>query len=98
MLNSMVVGRQRAGDIYNITLEVPEDEYFLIYEDLDREAAEDILKQYMTYHADEGRYSDVSIHHYRNINIVSIRAKLHYDENDHTEQFVIPHHLSGNYE
>lgn len=95
MLNSMIVGRQREGELYNIILEVPEKEYFDIYEDLDKEAAEDILKQYMTYHADEGRYSDVSIQHYKNAHVVSIHAKLHYDENDHTEQFVGPHHFTG---
>lgn len=93
MLNSMRVGRQRIEDYYNLILEVPEGEYFDIYEDLDKEAARNIVKQYLTYHGDDGRYSDVKIEHNQGTHIVSIHAKLHYDENDHTEQFTIPHHL-----
>lgn len=94
MLNSMVVARERIGGLYGIILDVPDKEYFEIYNDLDNEAAEDILKQYMTYHGDDGRYSDVSIIHNKDSHIVSIHAKLHYEENDHTEQFNLPHHLS----
>ena len=94
MLRSMVVVRQRLDDCYNVTLELPEKEYFDIYEDLDKEAAEDIVKQYMAYHGDEARYSDVSIEHLKGDHIVAVNAKFHYDKNDHTEEFTIPHHLT----
>lgn len=94
MLNSMLVARQRLDDGYNIILKLPEKEYFEIYEDLDKEAAEDILKQYLTYHGDDGRYSDVSIDYDRNAHIITINARLDYTDNDHTEEFVIPPHLS----
>ena len=94
MLNSMVVVRERIEGVYSITLEVPQKEYFEIYEDIDSEAAKDILKQYLTYHGDEGRYSDVSIDNNKGAHIISIHAKLNYENNDHTEQFEIPHHLS----
>jgi hypothetical protein len=93
MLNSMIVARERINGQYSITLEVPGKEYFEIYSDLDKEAAEDILKQYMTYHGDDGRYFNVSISQSRNSDIVSIHANLNYEDNDHTEQFVIPHYL-----
>lgn len=95
MLNSMSVTRERIGDRYNIKLDLPEKEYFEIYEDLDKEAARDIVKQYMVYHGDEGRYRDVSIDWDRGAHIVSIKAELDYMENDHTEEFTIPHHLSN---
>lgn len=94
MLNSMVVARERIGGLYSITLEVPEKEYFDIYEDMDKEAAEDIVKQYLTYHGDDGRFSDVSISHSKGAHVVSIHANLHYEDNDHTEQFNIPPHLA----
>lgn len=95
MLNSMVVARERVGGLYSITLELPAKEYFDIYEDIDKEAAEDVLKQYLTYHGDDGRYSDVTIDHNKGSQIVSIHANLHYEDNDHTEQFTIPHYLSN---
>ncbi|KPU44135.1 hypothetical protein OXPF_23020 [Oxobacter pfennigii] len=95
MLNSIIAGRVRDGSVYKMTLEVPEKEFFEIYSDLDNEAAEDILKQYMMYHADDGRYSDISILHDSNAHVVSIRAIMHYDGNDHTEQFNIPPYLSN---
>lgn len=95
MLNSMIVARERINGQYSITLEVPGKEYFEIYNDLDQEAAEDILKQYMTYHGDDGRYSDVKISKSMNSDIVSIHAKLDYEDNDHTEQFTVPHHLDN---
>lgn len=94
MLRSMVAVRRRDGDNYRLVLELPEKEYFDIYEDIDREAAEDIVKQYITYNGDDGRYSGVSIHHHKNTHIVSVQATLNYNDNDHTEQFTIPHHLS----
>lgn len=94
MLNNIVTERERIGSLYNVTLKMPGDEYFKIYEDLDHEAAEDILKQYLNYHGDDGRYSDVSIDYSKNTNIISINAKLHYEGNDHTKQYAIPPHLS----
>ena len=92
-MNSIVAIRHKDGDLYSITLEVPEKEYFEIYEDIDSNAGEDILKQYMTYHGDDGRYSDVGIKHDKGAHVVSIAAKIHYLGNDHTEQFAIPSHL-----
>lgn len=94
MLNSIVAGRERVEDGYNITLTLPEKEYFDIYDDLDEEAAEDILRQYMLYHGDEGRYSDVKIECDKNIHIVNINAKISYSDNDHTKQFEIPSYFS----
>jgi hypothetical protein len=89
----MIEARIRKGDIYNLILEVPEREYFQIYEDLGSEAAEDILQQYLVYHGDDGRYSDVEIQYNKNTHIVSIHADLRYDDNDHTEMPYLPPHL-----
>lgn len=91
MLNSIRETRARKNELYNIILEIPEDEYFQIYDGLDDKFAEDILNQYMVYHGDDGRYSDVKIQYNKNAHIVNVYANLHYAENDHTEQFNIPH-------
>lgn len=93
MLQSMSVTRERVNDVYNIRIDVPEKEYFEIYDDLDKEAARDILKQYMIYHGDEGRFEDTGIDWDKGSHIVSISAKLSYFENDHTEEFTIPTYL-----
>lgn len=90
MINSIRETRARKEDLYNVLLEIPEEEYFQIYNDVDEKSAEDILSEYLNYRGDDGRYSDIRIQHNKNIHIVNIYANLHYLDNDHTEQYNIP--------
>ncbi len=85
MLNSILVARQRMESGYKIILKLPEKEYFEIYEELDKKAAEDILEQYLSYHGDDGSYSNVNIDINRNTHIVTIRARLDYLDNSQIE-------------
>lgn len=91
LLNSIRETRARKEGLYNIILEIPEDEYFQIYDSLDDKFGADILSQYMNYHGDDGRYSDVKVQHNKNSHIINVYANLHYEGNDHTEQINIPH-------
>lgn len=91
MLNSIRETRLKREDLYSVMLEVPEKEYFDIYDSVTDDNAADILQQYMVYHGDDGRYSDLRIQHNKELHIISIFANLHYTENGHTEQFNIPH-------
>ena len=90
MINSIRETRSRKGELYNIILEITEKDYFDIYSDIDDESASDILKQYMIYHGDDGRYSDIKMEHNKNTHVVNIYANLHYMGNNHTTQFNIP--------
>jgi hypothetical protein len=91
MINSIRETRTMKGDLYNIMLEINEKEYFDIYKNIDDESAEEILKQYMVYHGEDGRYSHIRIQHDKNTHIVNVYANIHYLENRHTDQFNIPH-------
>lgn len=90
MMNNILETRARKEGLYNITLEIPEKNYFDIYDGVYEKDAEDILKQYMVYRGDDGRPSDISIEHNKNSHIINIYANLHYEGNDHTQQQLTP--------
>jgi hypothetical protein len=72
--------------LHNIILEIPEETYMIFYNGLDDEYARDILTEYLKYHQDDARTSDVRIEHNKNAHTVNIYANLHYLENEKTFQ------------
>ncbi|HHV18926.1 MAG TPA: hypothetical protein GXZ27_08740 [Thermoanaerobacterales bacterium] len=72
--------------LHNIILEIPEETYMTFYNELDDEHARDILTQYLKYHQDDARTSDVKIEHNKNAHTVNIYANLHYLCNEKTSQ------------
>lgn len=90
MLNSIRERRIRRDEMYKLTLEMPENEYFNAYDSITEDAAKEILCNYLNYHQDDGRADEVGIKHNKNGHIVNIQANLHYLENDHTDVKRIP--------
>ncbi|AFS77985.1 hypothetical protein Curi_c09690 [Gottschalkia acidurici 9a] len=87
MLNDIRETRSRDKDgLYQLTLEVSERDFFGLYDEVDKDSALDLLKQYLVYRQDDGRPSDIEIDHNKNNSIIVIKTKLHYLGNDHTEQ------------
>lgn len=87
MLNSIKETRTRDDNgIYELLLEVPEKDFFIAYDEIDRDSAYDLLKQYLVYKQDDGRPEDIEINHNKETNIITIVTKLHYLGNDYTEQ------------
>ncbi|HBM79759.1 MAG TPA: hypothetical protein DD426_02800 [Clostridiaceae bacterium] len=93
MINSMIVNRERVGDLYKLKLEVPEKEYYEIYKSLDDSAAEDIINQYRSYYGDDGNFFNAKIHHNKNLHIIRITCDIDYQNGVHTAQFNMPAHL-----
>lgn len=73
------------NDNYNLTLEIGEDNYFNTYEDVDHQAAEDVVRNYLRSNADDAEFSDLEIKHHRDRRTISVYAKLSYDNNRHTD-------------
>lgn len=96
MLNSIREKRLLRDGVYELTLQIPEDEYFDIYDSIKSETGEEILNNYFIYKQDDGRFEDVSIKHNKNGHIVDITAKVHYTGNDHTEATYTPDYLNIN--
>ena len=85
MLNSIREVRIRnSKGIYDLRLEIPEKEFFLVYDDANQESAHDLIKQYLVYREDDARPQNIGIEYDRNKHIVSVNSELHYLENDHT--------------
>ncbi len=86
MLNSIreVRVRNKKG-LYDLTLEIPEKEYFLVYNDVNQESAHNIIKQYLVHREDDARPENIAIDYDRNKHMVSLTSELHYLENDHTD-------------
>lgn len=93
MLNSIFERRVRHEDGYDLILEIPEREFYQIYENLDEGSAEEVISTFLEYHQDDGTPSDIEIKHNKNTHIVTISAMLNYLDNDHTPEHVLPHYL-----
>lgn len=86
MLNSVREIRIRDGkELYHLKLEIPEEEYFQIYNDIDSDIAKDILSQYLLRRQDDGRLENIQIKHDKKNHTVNLTTELHYLENDHTD-------------
>ncbi|WP_373601355.1 hypothetical protein [Paraclostridium bifermentans] len=70
---------------YDLTLEIGENTYFKTYEDVDHQAAEDVVRNYLRNTADDAEFSDLEIKHHRDRRTVSINAKLSYDNDRHKD-------------
>lgn len=86
MLNSIREIRTRdEKGIYTLTLEIPEKDFFLVYNDVDNQSANDLLKQYLIFRQDDARLASVSIEHDKNNHIVNVISELNYLDNEHTD-------------
>ncbi|AGB17782.1 hypothetical protein BFT35_11295 [Thermoanaerobacterium thermosaccharolyticum] len=88
MLNAIRETRSSKDGLHSIKLELPESEY--TFEDFNEDNAKKLLEMYLSYHQDDGRPSDVKIHHNANSHMVSITAHLHYLDNSKTTQRTYP--------
>lgn len=95
MLDNLFESRIRQENGYDLRLEIPEKEFYQIYEDLSEKSAEEVVNNFLQYHQDDGRPTDIAIKHNKNSHIVTINAMLNYLDNDHTAENVLPHYLRG---
>jgi len=86
MLDFIRETRAVKNGLHNIILEIPEETYMTFYKNVDVNYARDILIQYLKYHQDDARASDIKIEHNRDANTVNIYANLHYIGNEKTSQ------------
>lgn len=91
LLNSIFERRVRTENGYDLYLEIPEKEYLQIYEDVNDEAAHNIMSLFLQYHRDDGRPKDIKIKHDSKNHSVNIRAFLDYEDNTHTDETMTPH-------
>lgn len=90
VLNTIRERRIERDGLYEVTLQMPAEEYFTVYDSISSEAATEILGNYLNYHQDDGRPKDINIKHNKNAHMVDITANLHYTGNDHTDVKRIP--------
>lgn len=94
MFNNIREKRTERDGQYQLTLQIPENEYFDAYEGVKTEAAHEILSNYLTLKQDDGRIGKVNINHNKNGHVIKITADLHYLGNNHTEATYIPDTLN----
>ena len=95
MLNSISERRIKLKDKYKLYLEVPEQEYMMVYNDeVSVKNARDILTQFLKYHQDDGRIENAQIKHDKNNHSINIEADLNYIGNDHTDPKTLPTYLN----
>ncbi len=85
MLNSILERRIMKDGFYGIELTLHENEYFMVYDNINQENAREIINNYLVRSQDDGRPEDVQIKHNKNQRLVTIQANLHYTGNDKTD-------------
>ncbi|WP_051569112.1 hypothetical protein [Alkaliphilus transvaalensis] len=90
MLNSIQDRRVKTDDGYDLYLEVPDQEYLQIYEDVNEEGAQNILNLYLEYYSDDGRPQGIKVNHDEKNHTVNIHTRLSYEGNTHTEAYIRP--------
>lgn len=94
MLNSIRENRIQRDGLYEVTLQIPEDDFFFVYDSITVDAAREILDKYLAYHQDDGRPGEINIRHNKNGHVVDITVDMHYTGNDHTDAKPIPDALN----
>lgn len=85
MINSILDRRVRKDSGYDLYLEVPESEYFNVYEDVTEDNARNIVDLFLEHYSDDGRPKMVKVNYDKNNNSINIRVALSYEGNDYTE-------------
>lgn len=95
MFNSICERRMQSKGMYAVILQIPEDEYFTVYDTITDLSAKEIVENYLNYRGDDGRPEKISINHDPTNRLVSINLYLYYTGNDHTEIFKTPQFLNA---
>ncbi|NLI61498.1 MAG: hypothetical protein GX375_08725 [Clostridiales bacterium] len=82
MLDNIYERRTIRDGLYGLSLTIKQDQYFMVYDDISQENAEEVVDNYLINRQDDGRPGDVKIEHDKNQGIVSIQANLHYTGNE----------------
>ena len=70
---------------YNLTLEISEGAYFVIYDNVDLKSGEDLVRNYLRSNSDDARFNNMEIKYNENRHTVRVTAELDYENNDHTD-------------
>lgn len=83
MLNSIVEKRvQVSSGVYELELQTTEKEFFGAYDEVDKEAAFDLIKRYLVFKQDGGRPKDIEISNDKEKKEVTITTTLKYLKNE----------------
>ena len=85
MLNSILDRRVRKDNGYDLYLEIPENEYFNVYEDVTENNARNIVDLFLEHYQDDGRPQMVKVNYDKGNNSINIKTVLSYVGNDFTE-------------
>lgn len=94
MISSIIENRVKTESGYQIVLRLSEKEYFQVYDDITDKAAEEILGNYLSYHGDDGRPTEIGIRRNPRDNTICITACLNYLGNSFTDQAYVPDTLN----
>lgn len=70
---------------YRLTLDISDSDYFGIYEDVDTNSAEDLVKNYLMRNSDDADFDNMKINYNKNRHTVRVNADLIYKNNEHKE-------------
>lgn len=85
MFNESRETRIATNNGYHLTLQIPEDEYFLVYDSVSKNIADEILNHYLKIKQDDGQPKNINIKHNKNAHMVNVEADLNYINNDKVE-------------
>ncbi|MBZ4663152.1 MAG: hypothetical protein JG776_854 [Caloramator sp.] len=78
MFNESRETRTVKDGVYHLSLQIPEKEYFLVYDNVSENIASEILNHYLKIHQDDGEPQNININYNRNAHMINIEADLRY--------------------
>ena len=80
MLGNILEYRQLKDGLYDVSLIISENDYFMVYDNINDENAKELMRNYLCHRQDDGKANNIQIKYNKNRHIVSIKANLHYLE------------------
>lgn len=85
MFNESRESRIKKENGYHLTLQIPENEYFFVYDSVSQQNATEIINHYLKIRQDDGQPRNIDIKHNKNAHVVNVEADLNYIGNDKVE-------------
>ncbi|SHK43175.1 hypothetical protein [Tepidibacter formicigenes] len=76
---------KKENGTYNLTIEIPEKDFFKVYNSVNNNVANDLIRQYLVDVQDDARFDNVKIKHNKNRHTIRLTSELNYYGNEHTD-------------
>lgn len=87
MLDEIIAKKNKSeSDLYELELKISEKDFFVAYDEIDKDSAYDLLRKYLIYKEDFGIPTDVETSYNNKEKLVTITSNLRYLDDNENER------------